>query len=161
SVFGGFDESSLMMDAAQHLRSYSPAVQAELKPFFVPPYYSASWWAIQRGKASTTSGGGASEAAGGSPRCGNPLTTWEHLDTTDGNFRIWWEAGSTRDAARAASMGSDLKGTIFPALAGLMAPGKSAPLGDSGGVCRGGSEAFDIALTGVDGPETLTDSFGC
>lgn len=164
----GRTDDSLMADVAGKLKTFSPAVRAKLAPFFVPPYYASSWWAIQHGEAASGTVHGAHGAEAESPRCGagvagGLLQEWKYTDTTDGNFRVWWEKGSTADAARAARIASDLKGTIFPKEAGLMAPSEKAPLNDHGAtdICRGGSDAFDVALTTVSRTETLPDDFSC
>lgn len=159
-------DDGLMAAVAGSFKSYSAATRAKLEPFLVAPYYAASWWAMRQGKV--PAGGTGKAFVGDSPRCGagdsgGLLNDWMFLDTTAGNFRIWWAKAHPADGGKAASMGSDLEGTIFPKLAGLMAAGKARPLSDNGSktFCRGGSDAYDVALTDVARAETLTDAFGC
>ncbi len=132
----------------------SPAAQATLEPFTIPPYHRGSWWDLrQNGTASRSARGPAPAEL----RCGQVGTTdpplftqWHSLDSAGGNVRIWWQAryvNGDDSTARAYAAQVD---AIWSKLATLM---HRQPPSDDGANrnCRGGDDRLDISLVDVSG----------
>lgn len=141
-------------ELAERFSTLSPAAQATLEPFTIPPYHRGSWWDIRQN-------GAASLAAAHSPapaelRCGQvgktdpPMfTQWNFIDSAGGNMRIWWQAQHPLDESTARAYASQVD-AIWSKLATLM---RRTPPAD-GGInrnCRGGDDRLDISLVDVGG----------
>ncbi|UMG91394.1 CARDB domain-containing protein [Nocardioides sp. TF02-7] len=150
-------EHGALVDAAEQWPSLSRAGQEQLRPFLVPPFYAGSHWTPASADLTRTDGpGGTHQAAPtadepvlSSPWCAGSdeirtpaFETWDFEDTADGRFRIWWLADHPDDAVLAGELSAVLA-TVLPELESLM--GRSIK-SDGGGLCDGGSDAFDIAI---------------
>ncbi|MCW2765364.1 MAG: hypothetical protein JWO11_1323 [Nocardioides sp.] len=153
----GLDEGALV-EVAEGWAQLSAPTQETLRPFLIPPFYPGSHW-------SPTTGGRPEPLAAATPSldapwCSgsgdvNPLyETWDHVDTTGGEVRIWWLKSNTGDVTLAAHLQAELEGKVLPALTALMGRG---PKSDGGGLCDGGSDALDIALVDASTAMTYAD----
>lgn len=113
----------------------SPANQALVQPFLVPPIYQESW-------AGGYSAGQASILAS-PPSCALLPNDWKWFENPGGVVRVWYSVES--DAGAALAILNATEGTIWPKLAGLMT--RHVPLFDDTEFCNGGSLAIDIYLT--------------
>jgi hypothetical protein len=137
----------------------SPAAQATLGPFLIPPYHNGSYWQskIDGASSSLSPASRASpspRADPNSPWCTGSLEIvfedWSFVEATSGigagKVRIWYQDRyASTDAALASSLMSAMESKIWPALATLMGR-EPLPDGGSTGSCAGGSDAVDIAL---------------
>ena len=120
----GVWESHILTEVQRRYDGLSPAAQAALAPFLIPPAYEGSWEQP------------APAAAGLAPKI-----TWTHKDGV--HARLWWHADSPEDAALADLYIEALDGDIWPALTGLMG---RTPISDAGMPHDGGSGKLDIYL---------------
>jgi hypothetical protein len=140
--YDAVDEGALAQ-AAEDWPGLSAATKGVLRPFLIPPFYAGSHW------TPGTFPGGRGPAAIDAPWCSggddvNPVfESWDFVETTGGEFRIWWLKKHPGDATQAAHMVGVLESTIIPELTALMGRG---PKSDGGGFCDGGSNATDIAM---------------
>ena len=156
----GLDEGALA-EAADAWASLSAQTQSTLRPFLIPPFYVGSHWSpgSTPSKVATSPGTASPRRLLDSPWCsgiegGLPIAeSWEYMDTSGGEVRIWWSKKDTGDAATAAHLVAELEGKILPALVGLMGRG---PKSDSG-LCDGGSSALDIVLVAAQTATTYGD----
>ena len=154
----GIDDS-LMGDIASKFETLSARARATLAPFFIPPYYAGSWWALQHGAVAPAASARARALAQPTCHVDALLADWESTGTGNNQVRIWWQTGQPNDQARAMAMAKDIDTTIWPKLASLM---KRSSLPDGGSTipCRGGDDRLDIALVpGLGRAETLPNSF--
>jgi hypothetical protein len=134
-------ESSALDDAAAAFATLSPAAQAELAPFFLPPLYSNSWF----GQRTTAAKGAGEVLATAEPRpCGSQITQWTAIDVPGAGVRVWYY--NTGGSVTARLVASAIETQIWPKLMGLVGTAH-APVSD-GGVfgCNGGDERLDIYL---------------
>jgi hypothetical protein len=126
------------------LPGLSPAAQAALDPFTLPPYHAGSWWDLRN---SDSQGARLAER-----RCGqtdgtsdtSALESWHYVDGANSPVRIWWQADKPADGDVAAAMVAEVD-TIWLSLKALM--GRTPPL-DGGSIrpCRGGDDRIDVSL---------------
>ncbi|HET7482984.1 MAG TPA: CARDB domain-containing protein, partial [Actinomycetota bacterium] len=154
----GLEEGALE-EVAERWDTLSPEAQATLRPFLIPPFYSGSYWS---GQPTATREDRVTAAADTStdltPWCAGTVTlsTWNYLDNSTGDVRIWWEATNTNDDITAHHFVDILDNKILPALKSLMGRG---PKPDGGGSCDGNSSALDIALIDANTATTYADGF--
>jgi hypothetical protein len=139
-----------MLKLFQRLPSMSAADAADLQPYTVAPIYSNSWFYAQRGTAvplpataRATSAGQARPAAVRPGDCRpTPNSEWRNLDTP--NFRVWYNALSSRDNGASARAVRDVVESIRTRLVGDL--GMRAPLADTTVACNGGDGRLDIYI---------------
>ena len=160
------EEGIGLREANELWPSLSPVVQETLKPFFVLPFYERSWlWYRDTGtpwpslterEARRTSA--AEQATGATVPAerfckadlsavdGTFWSGWDSVATTNGKFRVWWEAEKyPDDEFLAQAWANELDGKIWRKLTDLL--GRES-LGDSGNTmsCRGGDDRRDIVI---------------
>ncbi len=130
-------ESLYLKKVAAEWDTYSPATQAALQPFLVPPAYSGSW---------------ANPAPTGVTRldtgpCSSPHPLWQFADGPGGKVRVWYWVPSDLFGARAIALANEADTVIWPKITDFM--GAHAPLSDALSLCSGGDGRLDIYLTDI------------
>jgi hypothetical protein len=115
----------------------SPANQALVQPFLIPPIYKGSW--------ATGLASGSVRALNVPPPCSDPDPNWSWLESSHGWVRVWFRPDHEGDAATAQSIIDAVEGTIWSKFIGLMVG--HAPLPDDTESCDGGSGTLDMYLT--------------
>ncbi|HVN77268.1 MAG TPA: hypothetical protein VMT19_13200 [Thermoanaerobaculaceae bacterium] len=112
--------------------SYSPATQAALQPFLIPPTYQQGY----QGAAATAMGPESSVGC-------NISADWTYVENTGGKVRVWYDVNSD-DAANARVYLAQAENTILPRLQALMTG--HPLLSDDGLSCNGGTDQLDIYI---------------
>jgi hypothetical protein len=122
----GRDGTTLMLELSRRIDSLSPAVQAELRPFLLPPAATGSWLEA------------ANEVRGQQP-------TWGTVVTANDKVKVWYRYPG--DEARATAIAAELDRHVWGTLTGLM----REPLPDCGAGCPtgGGDPRIDIYLVHI------------
>ena len=133
------DDSKLpdshILDVVQaRYATLSPATQATLAPFLIPPIYANSW-----------------AQAPGPDLVGPQLADMPELrrdrarldSKALGEVRVWWKTNRPGDEALADGYLAAMEGTIWPKLVGLMG---RRPVSDAAQSCNGGDGLMDIYL---------------
>ena len=115
----------------------SPANQALVQPFLVPPAYQGSW-ATQPASAGV-------RVLDAPPPCSLLGPDWSWLESPRGFVRVWFRSDLPGDAAMAQTVIDAVEGTIWSKFIGLMVG--HAPLADDMESCNGGSGTLDMYLT--------------
>jgi hypothetical protein len=112
--------------------SLSPATQALLAPFLLPPAAPGSWLELQLGQRATA-------------RPAAPIE-WRTLSRPGGEVKVWYQTRYSGDETRAALLLADLEDVVWPKLTELMGRG---PLSDAGLPNNGGDALFDVYLVRI------------
>ncbi len=140
-------EGQDLRDALEALPTLSPATQAKLEPFLIPPIYKSSW----------LSAPASIRSASLSIRCRDELRDdWYSEARTGGRFRVWYAARET-DAAYAKTALDALEDEIYPKLIGL---GLKPPASDASHDCNGGDEKLDVYLVPNFGVHGVDNAIG-
>jgi hypothetical protein len=122
-------DTLIMGEVAATWSSLSPATQALLAPFILPPAAPGSWLELQQGQTAI--------ALAPEP------VEWVTLTRPGGGVKVWYQTRYPGDDARAAQILADMEDIVWPALTDLMGRG---PKGDDGLPNNGGDGLFDIYL---------------
>jgi|GEM_PF-6159677 len=163
-IEGHAHEDFVAYVASVGLDNVSQQTQDAVLPFFLPPYYSGSWWAQKNG-STTRAKSAAVPARNGCQSC-SPLTSWKSVDGP--HVVVWYEsAQEATDKAKAEMLRDEFENTIWPKLTSLMG---RTPLSDTG---TGGALGMlwtetdgrlDIALTDIPGGKegvTMPSTWRC
>lgn len=138
-------DTLIMGEVAATWSSLSPATQALLEPFFLPPAAPGSWLELQQGQTAM--------ALAPEP------VEWVTLSRPKGGVKVWYQTRYPGDDALAAQILTDMEDTVWPALTNLMGRG---PRGDDGLPNNGGDGLFDIYLVRIgDHGEVIEYPPGC
>jgi len=142
---------------AKRFPTLSPAAQAAIQPYLVPPIYKGSWGdpdfvaSIQSGQVRVDSArkapGGAAAACNFGTQPGQ-LPGWGHKLTE--HFNIWYRTAipphytyTTADAETAATNVAAVAEAVWTSLTGLF---HTVPLSDVNEGCNGGDGALDVYI---------------
>ena len=128
-------DTLITAEAGARWPSLSPATQALLAPFLLPPAAPGSWLELQQ-----------AQAAAGIARPAAPIE-WVTLKRPNGKVKVWYQTRYPGDDAVAAQILADMEDIVWPKLTGLM--GRN-PLPDAGLPNNGGDGLFDIYLVRID-----------
>jgi hypothetical protein len=134
-----------ILDAQRRLTTFSPATQAELKPFFLRPASPGSWLTlstVKQEQPGAQPGGDASEDDSESERA-----DWYTATAVGGKVKVWAQTRYAGDAAKADAIAQAMTAKIWPDLVGLF---KWEPLDDATLDDNGGGPALDIYLVRPD-----------
>ena len=133
----GVHGSHILNEVVERSQSLSPQTQAALEPFFIAPFYEASWFNLP--------------SAG---RAGQPLTTqgppsapfakgWVSVDSS-ARVKVWYQEAHPEDRAKAESVAKEMDALIWRKLTTLM----REPLSDGNlkSAYNGGDGRYDIVL---------------
>ncbi len=162
-AFRGVDtpetDSGYMTQVRAKFPTLSPATQAIVQPFLVPPAYKDSWINVK------------SAAPHASddilpPPCQLFSDNWAYIDAQSSPVRVWYRSDSSLDKDTAARL-SVHADKIWPVEIGLMHKTGTpigVPLSDATEACGASDSRLDVYLTdvppGVDG-ETIPFDLGC
>jgi hypothetical protein len=132
-------EGMYLTEVRNRYPTLSPATQAAVMPFLIPPIYRNSWANAKRASPNVSDF---------VPMiCLDVDNTWESITTSNGAVRIWFKLNSS-DGARATALAGLIDNTIWPALSGLMK--NHLPKSDAEVVnCNGGDGRLDLYLTDI------------
>ncbi len=135
-------EGQDLNDVFEALPNLSPATQAKLEPFLIPPIYKSSWLSAPASIRSSSL----------SIRCRDELRDdWYSMARPNGKFRVWYTGDQTSDAHAKLALDA-LEDEIYPALVGRLQ--LKAPSSDVANDCNGTDEKLDVYLVpnfGVEG----------
>lgn len=133
-------ESPILNEVVERFDSLSPQAQATLEPFFIAPFYEASWFNLP--------------TAGRIPAAQQALTTqgppnvpfakgWASVDSS-ARVKIWYQEKHPEDRAKAESVAKEMDALIWKKLTTLM----RKPLSDGNlkTAYNGGDGRYDIVL---------------
>lgn len=139
---GEVRDTLIAAEVGSRWSSLSPATQALLAPFLLPPAAPGSWLELQQGQAATVdvlprrrSGVGQAE----------PIE-WVTLTRPGGEVKVWYQTRYPGDDVIAAQILADLEDKVWPALTELMGRG---PVGDDGEENNGGDGLFDVYVVRI------------
>jgi len=151
-------DSGYVSEVRHLFPTLSPATQAIVQPFLVPPAYKDSWVNIKSGGAHTL------DIL--PPPCQLFSDNWAFVDALNSPVRVWYQKDNGADQLTAARAAVDVD-KIWPVEIALMHKAGSpvgVPLSDATEACGGGDPRLDIYLTdmapGIEG-ETLPLDIGC
>ena len=133
----GIPDSLYMAEVRERFPTLSPATQAAVQPFLIPPAYSNSWV--------NTKAGGALTILATQPSCESPSGKWVWVDSSNNYVRVWYRSDLSGDAETARKVAAEIDNTIWPKLAGLLP--NNLPVSDFNQPCNGGDGRLDIFLT--------------
>jgi hypothetical protein len=152
-------DEHLMSRVRRAYRGLSASTKKLIKPFLQRPSFPGSWWDLRYGTGSGK--------ARGAFRCGKGLDAWSYVDAKNVPVRVWYQDryGST-DKAYATTLATIFDTAIYPRLTALMGkrplPDSKDSLGDSLGICDGGTTALDVNLVDfTDGADGQTTASSC
>lgn len=125
-------DTLIAAEVATRWPSLSPATQALLTPFLLPPAAPGSWLEFQHQQALM-----AGPAA--------PVE-WVTLSRPGGEVKVWYQTRYPGDDVLAAKILNDLEDIVWQALTDLMGRG---PLGDGGLPNNGGDDLFDVYIVRI------------
>ncbi len=134
---GAAFESLYLMEVAAGWDTYSPATQAALQPFLIPPAYTGSW-------ANPAPVGVTSLETG---PCSSRSPLWQYADGPRGKVRVWYWVPDDPLGTRAFALANEADTVIWPKITDFM--GTHAPLSDGLSLCSGGDARLDIYLTDI------------
>lgn len=132
-------ESLYLMEVAAEWDTYSPATQAALEPFLIPPAYSGSW--------ANPAPVGMARAADDVGPCSSRNPLWQFHDGPAGKVRVWYWVPDDVFGTKAFAFANEADAVIWPKITDFM--GAHAPLSDAVSLCSGGDGRLDIFLTDV------------
>ncbi len=148
-------DGDIIKAARTQYASLSPAAQAILAPYLIPPIYRGSWedpasaTGVDTAHPSTplrSAQDDISTALRLSPKdltCGEVTPDkWEYVDGA--YARVWWKQARPGDRAAAEAYRDAIDATIWPRLTQLMG---QEPLSDASSSCSGGAGSLDIYLS--------------
>lgn len=138
----GLDGSTVLAEVVAKFATLTPATQAQLQPYLLPPSAPGSWFAQQEANAA-----GIEETH----------QEWDTVATANGKVKVWYRTATASHGARAIAIARAIDQKVWPALTELM----REPLPDCGATCHtgGGDSRIDIYLTNV--RRSYTQPFTC
>lgn len=132
-------ESLYLIEVAAEWDTYSPATQAALQPFLIPPAYSGSW--------ANPAPLGMARAADDVGPCSSRNPLWQFHDGPLGKVRVWYWVPDDVFGTKAFAFANEADTVIWPKITDFM--GAHVPLSDATSLCSGGDGRLDIFLTDV------------
>ena len=125
----GLDGSLVMAEAVSKLETLPSALQAQLRPYLLPPSAEGSWLASQAVRGATVANGQAE---------------WDTVTTANGKVKVWYHPETASHGARAVAVANAINNKIWPQLVQLL----REPLPDCGADCPlgGGAPSIDIYI---------------
>ncbi len=143
----GDDSQRLMNDVRKNLAKVSPAAQARLRPYLLPPSSTESWYTrnvMQRPvtRAATAQSG----------------LTWQTIETANGKVKLWYHPEIAGHTTRAQHIAAEIDRYMWDKLAELFGK-QMAP--DCGVTCAegGGDGRYDIYV--LDRDHGWSGPYGC
>jgi len=133
----GGGESGFLSKAGRDFNTFSPAAQALVKPFLLPPGAAGSWYDQRFSARGPSAPGPQSRAA--------PAITWDTV--ANSRIKVWWHQDRPQDASLAQTLLTEVDTVIWPTLTTLMGGAAHEPPPDAGcGEFSGGDGKFDIYI---------------
>ncbi|HEX9161040.1 MAG TPA: hypothetical protein VF980_04965 [Thermoanaerobaculia bacterium] len=135
-------DSLYMSEVRRRFDSLSPATQAIVAPFLVPPAYTDSWTNVKAGSVSVS-------AIPKPKPCQSPSNQWSFVDAPTVPVRVWYVTLLSADQVFATQIGQ-LVEKFWSREADLMHTSASTtglPLSDASDPCGGGDGKLDIYIT--------------
>jgi len=134
-------DSPYMEVVRQQFATLSPAMQAAVQPFLVPPAYKDSWVNVRSGSPV--------QASDTPPPCQFFSDRWAFVDAQTSPVRVWYEADSGEDALAASRAATEVDKFWSREIDLMHRPGTATgfPVSDAAESCSGGDSRLDIYLT--------------